>query len=210
MSDIAVFLVNNAITSQVRMLVTLVWPILRNAALLAVLTLPGQTDSLVIDTTTHQDHQPATGGAVRNETDSGTPVPITRLNPRPCPSCPFADTSGIKDKLRLVITDSDAWRNIWKVINETKLQLPILPEIDFSREMVVVVGLGQKPSGGYSILVDRAYEANNQLDVNVVSRSPGRSCLVPTVLTQVVDVVRLPRIEHSVVFHETEIVHECK
>ena len=190
------------------MLVTLSWRILRNVALLAMLTLRGQTDSSVIGT--RQDQQPAAAAAVPNETGPGTPVPITRLNPKQCPSCPFAGSSGIKEKLQLVIRDQSAWRDIWKVINETKLQLPSLPEIDFSREMIVVVGLGQRTSGGYSILVDRAYEVGDQLQIEVVSRSPGRTCLVPAVMTQPVDVVRLPRMERSVIFHDTEIVHECK
>jgi len=191
------------------MLVTLRWPILRNVALLAMLTLPELTNSSVIGTATHQDYQAVTGPAVPTETGRATPVPITRLNPRQCPSCRFA-TSGIKEKLRLVIRDRDAWRDVWKVINERVLRLPSLPEIDFSREMIVVVGLGQKPSGGYSILVDRAYEADDELQIDVVSRSPGQTCAVTAVLTESVDVVRLPRMEHSVIFHDTEIVHECK
>jgi hypothetical protein len=145
-----------------------------------------------------------------NETGPGKAVPITPLNPRRCPSCPFADTSGIKEKLHLVIRDRSAWLDVWKVIHERNVPLPRLPEIDFSREMIVVVGLGQKSSSGYTILVDRAYEENNELAIDVVSGSPERHCVVLTWLTQPVDIVRLPRTERSVIFHETDIVHECK
>jgi hypothetical protein len=151
---------------------------------------------------TRQDHQPAVGAAVPVETDPGAPVPITRVT--------SAGNSGIKEKLHLVIRDRDTWRDVWRMINATKMQVPALPEIDFSREMVVVAGLGQKPSGGYGIRVDRAYEKDDRLDIDLVTGSPGRSCLVPAVLTQPVDVVRLPRTERSVIFHETEIVHDCK
>src|SRR5262249_27566105 len=138
------------------------------ATFLALSLTVGSASSKGLSAPPRQDHQPVAGAAVPNETGPGTPVPITRLNPRQCPSCPFAGISGLKEKLQLVIRDQDAWRDIWKVINETKLQLPSLPEIDFSREMIVVVGLGQRTSGGYSILVDRAYEAGDQLQIDVV------------------------------------------
>lgn len=108
----------------------------------------------------------------------------------------------------MVIRDRDAWREIWSEIYKWNRPLPTLPEIDFARGMVVVVGMGERPSTGFSILVDSAYERDDQLEVDVVSESP-KHCIELTVMTNPLDIVRLPKIERPVIFHETEIVHDC-
>jgi len=85
-----------------------------------------------------------------------------------------------------------------------------LPKIDFSKEMVVVVALGGRPTGGYGIVVDRAYERDDRLEVIVRSLTPAKSCFLIQATTAPVDIVRIPKTERSVVFRETEVVHECK
>lgn len=141
----------------------------------------------------------------------GTEVPITLVGPkRSGPRTSFTDFSGISDPLRVVIRDGDAWREIWKRIHRPVTELPPLPEVDFSREMVVVAALGGRPSSTYAIIVDGAYERDERLEIAVRSVSPGKSCMTLTVCTAPVDIVRLPKTERSVVFRETEVVHECK
>jgi len=88
--------------------------------------------------------------------------------------------------------------------------MPRLPEIDFSREMVVVVAMGQRPTLGYNIVVDRAHEIDDQLEVVVISTSPGHNCILGQMVTAPLEIAVLPRTEVSVVFKETEVVHECK
>jgi len=113
----------------------------------------------------------------------GTSVPITSLRPKPCPTCyqgrvPFTNNSAIWDSLRVVIRDTEAWRKIWEWIHHNPgQQFPPLPEIDFSREMVVVAALGGRPTGGYGIIVDRAYERDNRLEIIVRSQTPGKTCI---------------------------------
>ena len=147
----------------------------------------------------------------------GTPVPITQVGPkRSGPRVSFTHHSGIWDPLRVVIRNREAWREVWKWIHSPDpyhgpvSELPPLPEIDFSREMVVVAALGGRPTGSYGIIVEGAYERGNRLEVVVRAQSPGKSCMVTQAVTQPVDIVRLPKSERSVVFRETEVVHECK
>lgn len=149
-------------------------------------------------------------GASQAVINLATPVPVTPVTPRKCPSCSFSDSSGIKEKLRLVVRDRDAWRELWAKINASVSPSPRLPEIDFSQEMVVIAGLGSRPSGGYGIIIDHVYQEGNQLEIVVVSRSPGPNCAVTLALTAPVDIVRLPRMEDSAVFQEKEMIEECK
>lgn len=147
--------------------------------------------------------------------NSGKPVTITPLGPKPCPTCEqrrvsYTSNSGIEDSLRVVIHDAEAWGKIWEQIHSPFTPTPPLPEIDFSREMVVVVGLGTRPNGGYGIIVDRAYERDDRLEIIVRKQTPGNNCFNTQAVTQPVDIVRLPKSKRAVVFRETEVVHECK
>lgn len=136
-------------------------------------------------------------------------IPIVPLDPKhSAPRRSFIYISGIEVPLREVIRDRDAWREIWKRIHGPYHELPALPEIDFSLEMIVVVALGVRPSSGYDIFVDRAYERDDQLEI-IVRRVTPKHCGVLTVMTAPVDVVRIKKTTHPVVFKETKGVHVC-
>lgn len=144
----------------------------------------------------------------------GKPIPITpvgppHLGPRWC-----STGSRMDDKARLVIRDRDTWLKVWKrmfILDSSHGPDPDLPpwaEIDFSREMVLVAAMGARPSSGYCIFIDSAYERDDRLEVNVRSVE-NRKCGGFTVMTAPVDIVRLPKTERSVVFHESEVESDC-
>ena len=148
--------------------------------------------------------------------NQGRPVPITAMAPlRPGPRTSFTLGSGIWDQLRVVIRDRDAWLDVWKRIHRPDPnrgpypEPPALPEIDFSRDMIVVAAMGARPSSGYAIIIDAAYERNDQLEI-VVRSVENRNCLAYAFMTAPVDIVRLPKTEHSVVFRKIEVVPDCK
>lgn len=148
--------------------------------------------------------------ATQDPLPQGTPVPVTRVGPeRSGPRTSFEISTGIEQSLRAVIRDRDAWRDIWKRIHRLYGEVPELPEINFSTEMVVVVALGARPSSGYAIIVDGAYQQQDRLEVAVRIISP-RGCMTLAMCTAPVDIVRLPKTDLPVVFRETEVVHECK
>jgi hypothetical protein len=77
---------------------------------------------------------------------------------------------------------------------------PIPPEIDFAREMVIVVALGQISTGGYGIGVQDIQEGNDSVEVTVAKLSPGPNCLVIQIETAPLDIVRLKKTTKPVVF----------
>jgi hypothetical protein len=142
-------------------------------------------------------------------------VPVTPLGPKPCPTCKqsrgsFTTTSGISDSLRVVIRDAASWRKIWERIHSPFSPTPPLPEIDFSLQLVLVVALGERPTGGYGIIVDRAYQRDDRVEVIVRKQTPGKACGTTQAITQPVDIVRIPRTKRVLVFRETEVVHQCE
>lgn len=140
----------------------------------------------------------------------GTPVPFTELDPkRPGPRRAFAHYGGIVKPLRVVIRDGDAWRELWKEFTSRQKPAPPLPEIDFSREMLIVAAMGERNMGGFQIIVDGVYERDKKLEVVVKSTSPGKNCMLTQAFTQPVDIVRVKKSDHSVVFREINVINEC-
>ena len=95
--------------------------------------------------------------------------------------------TGIGEARRLIIRDANAWDQFW-----SELGVGDRPAVDFTRDVVVAVAAGQRPTGGYEIAVDRITQANGELAVEVVERTPGPNCVTTASLTQPVDVVVVP------------------
>lgn len=51
------------------------------------------------------------------------------------------------DSIRLTIRDVETWRNIWSRATAGQASAPPLPAVDFSRQMVLLVGAGRLRSG---------------------------------------------------------------
>ncbi|HXQ38248.1 MAG TPA: hypothetical protein VN843_29855, partial [Anaerolineales bacterium] len=100
---------------------------------------------------------------------------------------------------RLVFKNRDELGDCWKRFTAS------LPEIDFSKEMVVVSAMGQRPSSGYWTIIHGACEVDDQVEV-FVSNVDDVKCIGQfPALTYPADAVRLPRTDLPVVFRETQI-----
>ncbi|HEX8243327.1 MAG TPA: protease complex subunit PrcB family protein [Longimicrobium sp.] len=137
---------------------------------------------------------------------SATALPVNRLRAEPYS---FAYYSGMADSARVTVRDAGAWRQAWSAVWRGSSPVPALPQIDFGQEMVVVVALGTRNSGGYSILVDSAYQYGDRVEVVVRKESPGSRCFTTAALTQPVDIARIPASTLPVRFRERSFVHDC-
>jgi len=70
--------------------------------------------------------------------------------------------------------------------------------------------MGERPNMGYGIIIESAYERDNQLEISVRSISISlKSCGVFPASISPIDIVRIPKTERPVVFRETEAVRDC-
>jgi hypothetical protein len=82
---------------------------------------------------------------------------------------------------------------------------PPLPRIDFDRQMVVAVGLGERPTGGYTVTITGAEERGGILHVRYEERRPRPDELVTQALTAPYHIRVLPRSDAGqVVFERVE------
>ena len=117
--------------------------------------------------------------------------------------------SGVTDSARRIITDATAWANAWAQVYAQSGPVRPVPDVDFSREIVVLAAFGTRSSGGYSISIDSARTTIGALEIFVRRIVPGPTCGTTAALTEPVAAVALPRTALPPRFVETEEATDC-
>jgi hypothetical protein len=131
---------------------------------------------------------------------TGPEVPLRFGGTRPMPGPPI--NIFVADKgFRLVIKNRDEFSDFWKRFTAA---IPP-PEIDFTKEMIVVSAMGQRPTSGYWTFIDGACEVDGHVEVFVSNVEDPRCIGAMDSLTYPADAVRLPQTNLPVVFRETQI-----
>jgi hypothetical protein len=112
-------------------------------------------------------------------------------------------TSGLHERRREVVRDEAGWAQLWAEIHEGVTPQPALPPVDFSRDMLIAVATGTRPTGGFDIKVRRVTRGGERLEVAVHETCPAPGDRVSMGLTQPVEVVRLERLAQAPTFQET-------
>ncbi len=85
------------------------------------------------------------------------------------------------------VTTQAEWAPLW----DRTSRGPI-PEVDFSRESVLAVFMGQRPTGGHAIRVEQVVREGQRLTVEVLLQAPGPDCMTTQALTQPYHLVAVP------------------
>ena len=130
--------------------------------------------------------------------DDSIPVKIERL-----PDLDYLQlrVTGILHPSTQVIRDSASWSKAWSDMHHIRRPRPPVPRVDFSRNRLLLVALGRRPVTGYAVEITGAYARSDTLFVGIryvcfESRHGGS---LPAESSPV-DVVRVPRLDHDVVF----------
>lgn len=92
------------------------------------------------------------------------------------------DHSNIKEKKYLVIKDADALKAIYAKINMTRRPGLPIPNINFNKEMVIGICLGEKSNAGYKISIEKIEDVNGETIV-LYRENPPKG-MAATVITQ--------------------------
>ena len=114
----------------------------------------------------------------------------------------FTQYSGIRDSLRLVIRDAATWQGYWAAIQRPFIPAPAAPDVDFTREMIVLAAAGTRPTAGFGIRIETVTADSARVVVVVRRTVPGTSCALAAVVTQPVDLARIPVTALPVTFAE--------
>lgn len=110
------------------------------------------------------------------------------------------DDSGVLQFRTVVVRDAAAWKTLWTEHAALRVPPPPAPPVDFSREMVVGVFLGQKPSGGFEAGLADTREEKGGLTVSYREVTPDPDQSQITVLTAPYHLRVVPRTAGAVRF----------
>lgn len=100
------------------------------------------------------------------------------------------DYSQLSLAKELVIRDETEWKYLWLAHTGDPGQTP--PRIDFRKEMVIAFYLGQRPTGGYAIQVEKIRVVEDHLLVELSIKRPDAKARTIMALTQAHTIIKLP------------------
>ena len=118
-------------------------------------------------------------------------------------------TSGLRERERIVVRDSASWLALWPRIVGSHRPVSAVPAVNFANEMLIVVSMGTRSSGGYVIAIDSVAVAGDSLRVVVREQSPGPRCGTTAALSSPAALARVDRSELPVSFVTREVVRDC-
>jgi hypothetical protein len=92
--------------------------------------------------------------------------------------------SGVATAAIEVAHNADEWRALWTRHTAVTLPRPPLPDVDWSKEMVVSVALGERPTAGFALEITQVALDKGVLHVVAVEKKPAKDAIVPMVITQ--------------------------
>ena len=116
----------------------------------------------------------------------------------------WGDRSGYMEETYLIVRTEAEWAKVWE--KHTALCIPKTqyPKITFSKNIVICAFMGQRPTTGYSISVERIWTDGERIHVEIAKYSPPKNAIVGQVVTYPYVFTSLERTDLEVVFRVTE------
>lgn len=114
------------------------------------------------------------------------------------------ERSTVVRRTNYIINSTSELTEVWKMI-ETDGQPP---EVDFTRNSVIAVFAGKKPTAGYDIEVAKI-EDGIVRKVFLKLTSPGGSCLLAQSLTQPYQIIEVPKASLPLTHEDTNVTTSC-
>ena len=112
--------------------------------------------------------------------------------------------SGIADAKQEVIKDQAGWEKLWSQHSVNKRGENKIPEIDFTKEMVIFVAMGRQRTGGYSIEVVNVEVVDQKLKISFKRKSPPPGAMATMALTAPFHIVAVPKSDLKAEFVEVK------
>jgi len=99
--------------------------------------------------------------------------------------------SSIREPSPIAIRSQTEWQKLWRQHTSTSTASGPLPTVDFDKEIVAAVFLGEKPTGGYNVEISPAELTDSLLTIFVKETSPNPGAIVTQGFTQPFHIVRI-------------------
>ena len=101
--------------------------------------------------------------------------------------------SGVREFLQQVTRNQTEWATLWQrhIATETNPSAP--PVVDFNKEFVIAIFLGEKPTGGYAVEMTFIERKDRDLVVSYKEFQPALGAMTTQALTQPFHMVRVAK-----------------
>ncbi|OFY88983.1 MAG: hypothetical protein A3K10_17795 [Bacteroidetes bacterium RIFCSPLOWO2_12_FULL_31_6] len=128
---------------------------------------------------------------------------------------PFVELSvglngDFSEKINKIITNQNEYNAAWNAAFSRFSDQPKPAKIDFENQLILLVTMGEKNSGGYSIKIDSIVENEKTIVVTILETSPGKSCITTSMMTYPYQMVELKNSTKEVIFKTIEKFYDCK
>ena len=113
-----------------------------------------------------------------------------------------------EERKNIAARDQESFDRLWKMAHGA--QEIAAPEIDFSKEYVVGVFAGRKPSGGHAIAVTDIQDLGDERTITVALTVPGSGCVVTDMLTTPYQLIRVPVSMHYLRAVDATVTTPCE
>ena len=106
------------------------------------------------------------------------------------------DASEQQTARQVTVRTAAEWKALWKEHAPTAK----MPDVDFSKDMIVGIFLGTNPIAGHEVEIVGVRAEEKDLVVEYVQKQPGRGTLAAQLLTEPFHLVSVPRHQGTVKF----------
>lgn len=120
--------------------------------------------------------------------------------------------SGYESRNNLAIRDNETWETLWTEMESIQSHPADLPEVNFTREMIIAVFQGERGSSGYWTNITRIIMTDTHYVVYVDEIHPGENCVLLAVMTYPYHIVKISDLPLNlpVQFAYNVIIHDCE
>jgi hypothetical protein len=113
--------------------------------------------------------------------------------------------SGVTRPGERVLRTPEAWQKAWDEYAAHVQPKPPLPAVDFGKEMVVAVFMGQRPTSGYAVEVTGVTRSGRSTVVSVRRSSPPPGAITAQIVTSPFTFVAIPASNRPVRFVNSDV-----
>ena len=103
------------------------------------------------------------------------------------------EISGIHEAMQIVLRSAADWQDFWGKHMAFQAEQRPSPAVDFGRDIVIGVFVGNRPTGGYAAEIVNIEKDNGMTTVNFKETTPPRGSMVTQSLTQPFHLVRVSK-----------------
>ena len=87
---------------------------------------------------------------------------------------------------------------------------PPIPMVDFETKQLLLVTMGEQPSGGYTIKVKSIVKSPKGMVITIEDAKPGKSCNNTSALIYPFQLIEMPKTEGKPSYIRVSTVSECE